>query len=101
VVELTRLPLEGSAAEEMEGYIEMRVAVFKGREVFPDGNRDPKLLLQLPAERLLAGLSLLDLAARELPISGHITALRSPTEQAGIGANKDAGHHLRMRARAG
>tara|TARA_B100001765_G_C19437175_1_gene308339 strand:+ start:289 stop:594 length:306 start_codon:yes stop_codon:yes gene_type:complete len=101
VVELTRLPLEGGAAEEMEGYIEMRVAVFKGREMLPDGNGDPKLLRQFPAERLLAGLALLDLAARELPISGHITAIRSPTEQTGLGTNKDSGHHLRMRTGAG
>jgi len=101
VVELTRLSLKGDAAEEMEGYIEMRVAVFKSRKMLPDGNGDPKLLLQFPAKRLLAGLSLLDLASRKLPISGHITAIRSPAEQAGLGTNKDSGNHLRMRTRAG
>ena len=84
----------------MEGYIEMRVAVFKGREMLPDGNLDSKLLLQFPPQRILEGLPLLDLAAWKLPMPGHIAAPGPLAEQAGAIPNERPGHDLRMGAAA-
>ena len=68
MVELARLPLKLSTAKEMECYVQVGIAVLQRREPLPDGNLDSKLLLQLPPQRLLEGLPLLDRAEPGLRI---------------------------------
>ena len=100
MVELARLPLKLSTAKEMECYVQVGIAVLQRREPLPDGNLDSKLLLQLPPQRLLEGLPLLDLTAWKLPMSGHIAAPGPLAEQAGAIPNERPGHDLRMGAAA-